>query len=76
MCLQFGFVIFWQKDFGAKAAHKMLVKLKPVWRSIITLTRPNFIKHFTALIYERLLQARVFVPDKSFHFPALSNVGE
>jgi hypothetical protein len=29
MCLQFGFVIFWQKDFGAKSAHKMLVKLKP-----------------------------------------------
>jgi hypothetical protein len=27
MCLQFGFVIFWRKDFGAKAAHKMLVKL-------------------------------------------------
>jgi len=26
MCLQFGFVIFWQKDFGARAAHKMLVK--------------------------------------------------
>jgi hypothetical protein len=30
MCLQFGFVIFWQKDFDAKAAHKMLVKLTPV----------------------------------------------
>jgi hypothetical protein len=29
MCLQFGFVIFWQKDFGAKADHKMLVKLTP-----------------------------------------------
>jgi hypothetical protein len=29
MCLQFGFVIFWQKDFGAKAAHKILVKLTP-----------------------------------------------
>jgi hypothetical protein len=29
MCLQFGLVIFWQKDFGAKAAHKMLVKLTP-----------------------------------------------
>jgi hypothetical protein len=29
MCLQFGFVIFWGKDFGAKAAHKMLVKLTP-----------------------------------------------
>ncbi len=27
MCLQFEFVIFWRKDFGAKAAHKMLVKL-------------------------------------------------
>ncbi len=29
MCLQFGFVIFWQKNFGAKAAHKMMVKLTP-----------------------------------------------
>jgi hypothetical protein len=29
MCLQFGFVIFWQKDFCAKAAHKMLVKFTP-----------------------------------------------
>ncbi len=26
MCLKFGFVIFWQKDFGAKAAHKMYEK--------------------------------------------------
>jgi hypothetical protein len=30
MYLQFGFVIFWRKDFGAKAAHKMLVKLTQV----------------------------------------------
>jgi hypothetical protein len=29
LCLQFGFVIFWQKDFGTKAPHKMLVKLPP-----------------------------------------------
>jgi hypothetical protein len=29
MCLQFGFVIFWQKNFGAKAARKMWVKLTP-----------------------------------------------
>jgi hypothetical protein len=29
MCLQFGFVIFWRKDLGTKAAHKMLVKLTP-----------------------------------------------
>jgi hypothetical protein len=28
-CLQFGFVNFWRKDFGTKAAHKMLVKLTP-----------------------------------------------
>ncbi len=32
MCLQFGFVIFCLKDFGAKAAHKMLVKLTPECR--------------------------------------------
>jgi hypothetical protein len=30
MRLQFGFVMFWRKDFGTKAAHKMLVKLTPV----------------------------------------------
>jgi hypothetical protein len=29
LCLQFAFVIFWRKDFDAKAAHKMLVKLPP-----------------------------------------------
>jgi hypothetical protein len=29
MCIQFGFVIYWQKDFSAKAAQKMLVKLIP-----------------------------------------------
>jgi hypothetical protein len=33
ICLQFGFVIFWQKDFGTKAAHKMLVKLTPGGRN-------------------------------------------
>jgi len=25
--IQFGFVVFWQKNIGAKAAHKMLMKL-------------------------------------------------
>jgi hypothetical protein len=29
MCLTFGFVISCRKDFGAKAAHTMLVKLTP-----------------------------------------------
>ncbi len=33
MCSQFGFIIVWQKDFGAKAAHKMLVKLTPGGRN-------------------------------------------
>jgi hypothetical protein len=36
MCLQFGFLIFWQKDCGAKAAHKMLVKLTPEVKIIKT----------------------------------------
>ena len=44
MCLQIGFVIFWQKDFGPKAAHKMLVKFTPganvIKLSLLT-TRPN-----------------------------------
>jgi hypothetical protein len=31
--LQFGFIIFWRKDFGVKAAHKMLVKLTPGGRN-------------------------------------------
>jgi len=33
VCLQFGFLNFWQKDFSAKAAHKMLVKLAPGGRN-------------------------------------------
>jgi hypothetical protein len=44
MCIQFGFLIFGRKDFGAKAAHKMLVKLTPgvnlikqFWEKIKTL---------------------------------------
>ncbi len=43
MCLQFGFVIFWQKEFGAKAANKMLLKLTPV---------ANVIKLFMAVSYD------------------------
>jgi hypothetical protein len=41
-CLHFGFVIFWLKEFGAKAAHKMLVKLTP---------GACIIKLITAVIY-------------------------
>jgi hypothetical protein len=43
MCLQFGFLIFWRKDLGAKAAHKMLVKLTPGFNVLIL---------FTAVIYK------------------------
>ncbi len=32
---------FWQKDFGPKAAHKMLVKLTPELNAAETLT-PNY----------------------------------
>ncbi len=38
MCLQLGFVIVLQKDFGAKAAHKMLLKLTP---GILTFSRAH-----------------------------------
>jgi hypothetical protein len=50
MCLQFGFVIFWQKDFGAKAAHKMLVKLTPGKHSSLSQT---FVKSFITLSPDR-----------------------
>jgi len=53
MCLQFGFVIFWRKDFGAKAAHKMLVKLTPGLLALPlqhTTLFPNVQKYFLFLI--------------------------
>jgi hypothetical protein len=53
MCLQFGFVIFRQKDFGAKAALKMLVKLTPgvnvtniLWAAF---SYESFLRHFYVL---------------------------
>jgi hypothetical protein len=46
MCLQFGFVIFWQKEFGAKAAHKMLVKLTPGKPSLVASAPLNKTKTF------------------------------
>ncbi len=41
MCLQFGFLNFWQKDFGAKAAHKMLVKFTPGRAPYVTIETPS-----------------------------------
>ncbi len=58
MRLQFGFVIFWRKDFGAKAAHKILVKLIPdvavlLHRRLPITYRPgaSVIKNFTAVTF-------------------------
>ena len=48
MCLQFGFVIFWPKDFCTKAAHKMLVKLTPE-RCLILPSLGHINKHDTSL---------------------------
>jgi hypothetical protein len=35
MCFQFGYVIFWRTDFGAKAAQKMSVKLTESHRATV-----------------------------------------
>ena len=35
MYLQFGFVFFQQKNIGAKAAHRMLMKLTPIFWNIL-----------------------------------------
>jgi len=51
MCLQFSFVIFWQKDFGAKAAHKMLVKLTPSGSMVtIFISQLSLSKKFTQML--------------------------
>ncbi len=46
MCLQFGLVIFWRKDFGAKVAHKMMVKLTPGVDLIKNIFGVNFFAPF------------------------------
>jgi len=38
--LEYGFVIFWQKNIGAKLAHKILVKLTPKLLSFYLSTIP------------------------------------
>ncbi len=61
-CLQFGFVIFWQKDFGAKAAHKMLVKLTPASKAV---ARTVIMEQ---IIFERLPLIREGDTEKVSHF--------
>jgi hypothetical protein len=63
MCLQFGFVIFWRKDFGAKAAHKMLVKLTPGQASLIlgsSVTRLSKIMPFGYFLLEHFYRNEQF----------------
>jgi hypothetical protein len=55
MCLQFGFLIFWQKDFGTKAAHKMSMKLTPGgrnWQLIIFIVLGNYLSHLLQKIID------------------------
>ncbi len=39
MCLQFGFVIFWQINMGVKFAHKMLAKSTPRFKICIIILK-------------------------------------
>ncbi len=52
-CLQFGFVIFRQKEFGAKAAHKMLVKSTP-WLNFINIFWHLCCAAFSQIIFDYL----------------------
>jgi hypothetical protein len=45
LSLQFCFEIFWQKDFGAKAAYKILVKLALALMSPPCPIRTNVVSH-------------------------------
>jgi hypothetical protein len=50
VCLQFGFLNFWRKDFSAKAAHKMLVKSAPGGRNWQRFTLFSSIFTFSVLL--------------------------
>jgi hypothetical protein len=57
ICLPFGFVIFFQKDFGTKPAHKMLVTLTPADK----MSWHQFGSSFILLFRKLNTAARVFV---------------
>ncbi len=72
MCLQFGFVIFGQKDFGAKAAHKMLAKLRPGNFSVVAeenvgLARNFPVGHRVLLPHAKPLPVELGVPAERQH---------
>ena len=72
MCLQFGFVIFWRKDFGTKAAHKMLVKLTPGFClvAIIMWSQFNlpFLNRFTKGLRAGFVRDQVKETPPTFNF--------
>ncbi len=66
LCLQFGFVIFWRKDFGTKAAHKMLVKLTPVACIIIQANVITIVKSTIVNVYST--GHRLHYPSKKVYY--------
>jgi hypothetical protein len=87
MCLKFGFVIYWQKDFGTKAAHKMLVKLTPGCL-ISVMNAPLFVPSKPCLLFEsvagacqitirhaRAKHSSLFVPNVSDEEKKFYNIG-
>jgi hypothetical protein len=58
--LQFGFVIFWRKDFGVKAAHKMLVQLTPGGIIVVNVLAADDVAIFFILIV--VIVVVVFLP--------------
>jgi hypothetical protein len=64
MCLQFGFVILWQKNFGTKIVLKMLVKLTPAFTPALLpaclLTHLNACFHASHPDYFPSLQHNMF----------------
>jgi len=62
--LHFGFVVFWRKNIGAKAALKMLMKLTPrVYQSKIAFFNP-LVKKSADLD----IMGSKFTPSKQLHF--------
>jgi hypothetical protein len=65
MCLQFGFVIFWQKVFSAKAAHVMLVKLTiglpPPRQTVRWLLKPLRLSKPAGKIWQKVSLANSFL---------------
>jgi hypothetical protein len=76
VCFQFGFVIFWQKDLGAKAAHKMLVKLTTDVNFTNILQAAFSYKSFLRSFYVLSIWVCNFLAQGFWHKSCTKNVGE